>query len=202
MNRKAFTLVEIMIGVVLVTVVLTVSYKLISGVLGQMFKSSTKMTNLRAASIILERIKSDVRCAVVPVGSEEEYKITNDTFSFISTNGAVGSDRNRVTYKYSETDGTLRRQCTKQPGGTTITDRALSSAKVSSFSVTIGDNNRFITVMLEVDNERDNQYRSFNSKNNKIQLSAVLYPRFLVETLTPEEMFWHKTSQLDTEPTE
>ena len=75
-----------------------------------------------------------------------------------------------------------------------VGDRALSSAKVSSFSVTLGDNNRYITVILEVDNERDNQIRSFNSKSNMIQLKAVLYPRFLTETLTDEEMFWHKTS--------
>jgi prepilin-type N-terminal cleavage/methylation domain-containing protein len=194
-KRRAFTLVEIMIGVVLVSVVLGVMYKLISGTLGQMFKSSTKMTNLRAASIILERIKSDVRCAVIPVTTEEQYEITNDTFAFTSTNGAVGNERNRVTYKYSEADGTLKRQCKKE-NGTVINDRALSLAKVSSFSVVIGENSRFLTVSLEVDNERDNQYRTFNSKGNKIQLKAVLYPRFLTETLTDEELFWHKTSQI------
>ena len=153
------------------------------------------MTNLRAASIILERIKSDVRCAVIPVTTEEQYEITNDTFAFTSTNGAVGNERNRVTYKYSEADGTLKRQCKKE-NGTVINDRALSLAKVSSFSVVIGENSRFLTVSLEVDNERDNQYRTFNSKGNKIQLKAVLYPRFLTETLTDEELFWHKTSQI------
>lgn len=194
-KRRAFTLVEIMIGVVLISVVLGVAYKLISGTLGQMFKSSTKMTNLRAASIILERIKSDVRCAVIPVGTEEQYEITNDKFAFTSTNGAVGNERNRVTYTYSEQDGSLRRKCV-QKNGTVINDRALSSAKVSSFSVVLGDNNRYLTVTLEVDNERDNQIRSFNSKSNKIQLKAVLYPRFLTETLTDEEMYWHKTSQI------
>ena len=153
------------------------------------------MTNLRAASIILERIKSDVRCAVIPVDSAEQYEITKDTFAFTSTNGAVGNERNRVIYKYSESDGTLRRQCLKN-GGTVINDRALSLAKVSSFSVNVGENNRFITVVLEVDNERENQFRTFNSKGNKVQLQAVLYPRFLTETLTDEEMFWHKTSRL------
>ena len=192
-KRRAFTLTEIMIGVLLVSVVLAVAYKLISATLGQMFKSSTKMTNLRAASIILERIKSDVRCAVIPVSSEEQYEINNGTFAFTSTNGSVGNERNRVTYTYSEQDGSLRRKCVKKDG-TVVGDRALSSAKVSSFSVTLGDNNRYITVILEVDNERDNQIRSFNSKSNMIQLKAVLYPRFLTETLTDEEMFWHKTS--------
>ncbi len=192
-KRRAFTLTEIMIGVILVSVVLGVAYKLISATLGQMFKSSTKMTNLRAASIILERIKSDVRCAVIPVKDEEKYVIENGTFAFTSTNGSVGNERNRVIYTYSEQDGSLRRKCTKEDG-TLIGDRALSSAKVSSFSVTLGENNRYLTVVLEVDNERDNQIRSFNSKSNKIQLKAVLYPRFLTETLTDEEMFWHKTS--------
>ena len=193
-RRRAFTLVEIMMAVILVSVVLGVAYKLISGTLGQMFKSSTKMTNLRAASIILERIKSDVRCAVIPIDSDEQHEITNDTFAFTSTNGAVGNERNRVIYKYSEADGTLRRQCLRN--GTVITDRSLSTAKVSSFSVVLGDNNRFLTVLLEVDNERDNQYRTFNSKGNKVRLKAVLYPRFLTETLTDEEMFWHKSSRL------
>ena len=125
-----------------------------------------------------------------------QYEITNDKFAFTSTNGAIGNERNRVTYTYSEQDGSLRRKC-QQKNGTVINDRALSSAKVSSFSVVIGDNNRFITVTLEVDNERDNQIRTFNSKGNKIQLKAVLYPRFLTETLTDEEMYWHKTQLVE-----
>ena len=196
MKRKAFTLTEIMIGVVLVTIVLGMVYKVFSGTLSQMFKTSTKMTNLRAASIILERIKSDVRCAVVPAGSDEDYQITNDTFSFKTTNGAVGSERNRVTYKYDEQNGTLKRIVNE------TTERNINSAKVSSFSVVIGDNNRFITVTIEIDAEKEYQYRNSSSKNNKIILTAVLYPRFLTDTLTEEELFWHKTSQLGNIPTE
>ena len=194
MKRKAFTLIEIMIVVILATVVLGVAYKLISGTLGQMFKSSTKMTNLRAASIILERIKNDMRCAVVPVSDDEQFKNENGIMTFKTTNDASGH-RNRVTYIYNENNGTLQRKC-EAPDGSMLGDRALSSAKVSSFSVQIAENNRYLTVKIEVDNEMDNQYRSFNSKGNKIQLNAVLYPRFLTETLTDEERFWHKTSQL------
>ena len=194
MKRKAFTLTEIMIGVILVTAVLGVCYKLISGTLGQMFKTSTKMTNLRAASIILERIKNDMRCSVVPVNEEEQFKNENGVVTFYSTNDSSGN-RNKVTYTYNERDGSLKRECSGK-------DRALSSAKVSSFSVIIADNNRYLTVSIEVDNEKDNQYRSFNSKNNKIQLQAVLYPRFLTETLTQEELFWHKTSQIENTPSE
>ncbi len=186
-KKKAFTLTEIMIGVLLVTVILTVAYKLVSGVLGQMFKSSTKMTNLRAASIILERIKSDMRCAVVPVGEDEKFVNENGIVRFYATNDNTGN-KNKVTYTYNEQDGTLKRQCSGK-------DRTLSSAKVSSFSVVISDNKRYLTVNIEVDNEKDNQYRSFNSTKNKILLQAVLYPRFLTETLTDEEKFWNKTSQ-------
>jgi type II secretory pathway pseudopilin PulG len=189
-NRKAFTLVEIIIGAVLVTVVLGVCYRVISGTIEQMFKSSNKMTNLRAASIILERIKNDMRCAVVPVKEEEEFKNENGVISFYSTNDSSGN-RNHVKYTYDKESGSLKRYCNSNDK-----ERTISSAKVSSFSVDIGENNRFLTVRIVVDNERDNQFRSINSKNNEIELEAVLYPRFLTETLTDEERYWHKTTQL------
>ena len=192
-NRKAFTLVEIIIGTVLVTIVLGVCYRVISGTIGQMFKSSNKMTNLRAASLILERIKNDMRCAVVPVTEEEEFKNENGVISFYSTNDSSGK-RNLVKYTYDEEKGTLKRYCASNDK-----ERNIGSAKVSSFSVVIGDNNRYLIVNIEVDNERDSQYRSFNSKNNKIELKAVLYPRFLKDTLTEEERYWHNTTQLGNE---
>ena len=101
-RKKAFTLAEICVVVILVTVVLGVVYKIFSGVISQLFKSSTKMTNLRAASLILERLKNDVRCAVIPVEDSEKPEIEEGKFSFLTTSDLTVSDelgqRRRVTY--------------------------------------------------------------------------------------------------------
>ena len=179
----------------LVSVVMGVVYKLVSGAMGQMFKSSTKMTNLRAASIILERIKADMRCAIVPTKEEEKLVNENGILSFWTTNDNTGKKR-KVTYTYNEAAGTLNRNCEIDDKSN---DRSISSAKVSSFSVDIGENDKYLTVTIEVDNEKDNPHRGFNSQNNKILLQAVLYPRFLTETLTDEERYWNRTSEIGQE---
>ncbi len=198
MNKKrAFTLTEIIIVVVLSTIVLGVVYKLFSGVMGQMFKSSNKMTNLRAASLILERMKNDIRCSAIPIDDSEDSVIEEDEFSFITTsldgtdNISADEPRRRVTYKL---DGNELRRSSE--GGSS--DRKISSAKVSSFSVTLEpgctkETSRYITVTIIVDNELDSTSRGFSSKSNQVKLQAVLYPRFFSKARTEEEIHWYDT---------
>ena len=199
-KKRAFTLAEIIIVVLLSTIVLSVVYKLFSGVMGQMFKSSNKMTNLRAASLILERMKNDIRCSVIPVDKENHtdepvIDIANGEFSFVTTSSdgtdSNSEDRRRVKYKL---DGNELRRSSEEGSA----DRKISSAKVASFNVTLEpecdmETSRYITVTIIVDNELDSTSRSFNSKNNQVKLQAVLYPRFFSKALTEEEKYWYST---------
>lgn len=193
-RKKAFTLAEICIVVILVTVVLGVVYKIFSGVISQLFKSSTKMTNLRAASLILERLKNDVRCAVIPKLDDENEKpvIEEGRFSFLTTSDLTVSDalgqRRRVTYTL---DGNILNR--KLEG---VSDRKISSAKVRSFKVEPDKEDekerKYITITIVVDNEMESSSnRSANSMNNQVELKAVLYPRFFEQSLNEEEHYWY-----------
>lgn len=193
-KKKAFTLAEICIVVILVTVVLGVVYKIFSGVISQLFKSSTKMTNLRAASLILERLKNDVRCAVIPKHGDDSEKpeIEDGKFSFLTTSDLTVSDelgqRRRVTYTL---DGNILNR--KLEG---VSDRKISSAKVRSFKVEPDKDDekerKYITITIVVDNEMESSSnRSANSLNNQVELKAVLYPRFFEQSLNEEEHYWY-----------
>lgn len=190
-KKKAFTLVEIIIVVAISSVILAILYQIMSATLGSMFKSSTKMTNLRAASIILERIKNDVRCSVIPINDGEQQVMTETEFSFVTTSDQ--GHRRKVTYKYSPDKGSL----TRQFDSTDLGARILNQAKVASFSV-VSTDDKYITVTIVVDNEKDKENRTVSSKANKIELKAILYPRFFTGSLTDEERFWHKT-QIETQ---
>ena len=139
MKKRAFTLVEIMICVVLSFVVLGVVYKVFSGTFQQFFKSSNKMTNLRAASLILERLKADVRAAVIPVDEEQKPNIETGKISFYKSD--ADGNRGRVTYSFSE--NTLKRE---SQGENT---RNINSAKIKDFNIEEspeGEGNRYIRV--------------------------------------------------------
>ena len=200
-RKLAFTLAEICVIVILVTLILGVVYKIFSGVMGQLFKSSTKMTNLRAASLILERLKNDVRCSAIPNEPDDSDKpiIKDGEFSFVTTSDLTISDtrgeRRRVTYTL-ENGNILNR---KLEG---VSDRKISSAKVRSFKVEPDkeeeSERKYITITIVVDNDMESSSnRSMNSKNNQVELKAVLYPRFFNndKTLNDEEKFWYRSDR-------
>ncbi len=197
-KKRAFTLPEIIIVVLLVTAILGVVYKIFSGIMGQMFKSSNKMTNLRAASLILEKLKSDLRCAVsVTEGREpvvEDGKLSFYTTSIdgnVSGSEEVNSTPREVTYIK---DGDILRRETGD------NNKKFNSAKVTNFEVKYSDtdykDSSYIKITIAVDDEMNaNANRSLNSKNNQVELKAVLYPRFLEKTVTEQEKLWHNTSR-------
>lgn len=152
------------------------------------------MTNLRAASLILERLKNDVRCAVIPKLDDENEKpvIEEGRFSFLTTSDLTVSDalgqRRRVTYTL---DGNILNR--KLEG---VSDRKISSAKVRSFKVEPDKEDekerKYITITIVVDNEMESSSnRSANSMNNQVELKAVLYPRFFEQSLNEEEHYWY-----------
>lgn len=183
-SKKGFTLVEVIVVMMIVSMVSAVAYRLMTGTFSQYFKSQTKLTNLRAASIILERIKADVRLALIPVEASENPVIEEKKISFCI---ADQGNRRMVTYTYNSEDGMVERDVT---GGN---KRIISMVKVGDFKISeLGDDdNKLLAISIMVDNEKDVEQRSDSSLGNQVELKAVLYPRFFTETLSNEEKFWN-----------
>ena len=183
-TKKGFTLIELIVVMMIVSLISGVAYRLMTGTFSQYFKSQSKLTNLRAASIILERIKADVRLALIPVQESENPVIEEKKISFCITDKG---NRQMVTYTYNSEDGMVEREVS---GGN---KRIISMVKVSDFKISeLGeDNNKLLAISIMVDNEKDVEQRSDSSRGNQVELKAVLYPRFFTETLNEEEKFWN-----------
>lgn len=186
MKRKAFTLIEIMVMLAIISMVSTVAYRLMTGTFSQFFKSQTKLTNLRAASLILERLKADMRLALIPITDEEKPKIEAGKIVFCIVDEG---ERRMVTYTFE--DNAVKRSVA---GGKT---RVISMVKVSDFKVEESgeEKSKLISVKIIVDSDKDLENRSESDKGNQIELKAILYPRFFVESLSDEEKFWNKARQ-------
>lgn len=183
-KKYGFTLVEIIIVGMIVSMVSVVAYKLMSGTFSQYFKSQSKLTNLRAASIILERIKADVRLALIPVKPEENPVIEESKIAFCITDEG---QRRMVTYTFDPGNGMITRDIS---GGL---KRVISLVQVGGFKIKeLGeDDSKLLSVSIMVDNEKDQEQRSDSSISNQVELKAVLYPRFFAESLSSEEKFWN-----------
>ena len=181
-NKQAFTLIEIMVMVAILTMISGVAYRLMTGTFSQFFKSQTKLTNLRAASLILERLKADMRLALIPITDAEKPVVEGSKIEFC----IIDEGRRRMV-KYSFNDGEIRRNVV---GGS---NRIISKVKVSDFRVEEsgeGDS-KLISIVVVVDSDKDLEDRSQSNKGNQVELRAVLYPRFFIETLSDEEKFWN-----------
>ncbi len=185
MKRKpGFTLVEIIVVVFIVAIVSGIAYRLMSGTFSQYFKSQSKLTNLRAASIILERIKADIRLALIPIDDSENPVIEAEKLSFCITDEGK---RRMVTYTFNSSEGKVIREVA---GGS---NRVISLVRVGDFKVAeVGEEDRkLLSIAVVVDNEKDQEIRTETSLANQVELKAVLYPRFFTETLSDEEKFWN-----------
>lgn len=185
MNKKqGFTLVEIIVIALIVSLVSGVAYRLMSGSFSQYFKSQSKLTNLRAASIILERIKADIRLALIPIEDSENPVIEESRLSFCITDEGR---RRMVNYTFDAGNGSVERDVI---GGN---KRIISHVKVSDFKIAeIGEENRkLLSISVMVDNEKDQDIRTESGMGNQVELKAILYPRFFTETLSDEEKFWN-----------
>ncbi|HNX76440.1 MAG TPA: prepilin-type N-terminal cleavage/methylation domain-containing protein [Candidatus Rifleibacterium sp.] len=186
MKRRAFTLIEVMAMAAIISMVSTVAYRLMTGTFSQFFKSQTKLTNLRAASLILERLKADIRLAVIPQSEEETPVIEGERLIFYFNDEG---ERRKVTYLFKE-NGVER----SVEGGKT---RWINMTKVRDFKVEElkEDSNRLITIKIVVDSDLEQEKRTQNDKGNKVELRAVLYPRFFPEMLSQEERYWNRARQ-------
>lgn len=182
MKKHGFTLVEIIVIFLIITMVSGVAYRLMTGTFSQFFKSQTKLTNMRAASIILERLKADMRLALVPIDDSENPQISENKLTFC----IIDEGRRRmVTYDFTG-DAVTR----NVKGGS---NRSISKAAVKAFQVVESGegSSRMLQVTISVDKDKDQEDRSESDKSNQVELRAVLYPRFFTDTISDEEKFWN-----------
>lgn len=182
MRKKAFTLIEIMVIMMVLTLVSGVAYRLMTGTFSQFFKSQTKLTNLRGASIILERLKADMRLALLPIDDGEKPVIEESRLRF-----CILDDGQRRLVNYSFNNGEVKREVKLG------VSRVISMVNVSDFKIAESGEgkSRLIAVTIVVDNDKDTEDRSASDKANKVELRAVMYPRFFTDTISEEEKFWN-----------
>jgi len=182
MKKRGFTLIEIIVVFAVISLVSGVAYRLMTGTFSQFFKSQTKLTNMRAASIILERLKADMRLALLPVDDSEKPEISSNKLIFCIIDDGK---RRMVTYEFAN-DAVTR----NVKGGS---NRSISKAAVKDFKVVESGegSSRMLQVTISVDKDKDQEDRSESDKGNQVELRAVLYPRFFTDTISDEEKFWN-----------
>ncbi|NLI77179.1 MAG: prepilin-type N-terminal cleavage/methylation domain-containing protein [Candidatus Riflebacteria bacterium] len=189
-RKRGFTLIEAVVVAFLVAFVSMIIYKLFSGTFSNFFKTQTKLTNLRAASVLLEHLKHDVRLATIPTNEAAKPKIASSADSLTFRFEIQDTTRKMVTYEFK--DGVV----TRMEDGRA--NRTISQAKVGKFFIddpTLGTS-QILKVEIEVDDELEEDKRSANSKGNMVRMTAVLFPRFFQSFTDKEEEYWAKARQL------
>lgn len=182
-RNRGFTLVEIIAMAIIFVFVSGTLYKIFSGTWMNFFKTQTKLTNLRAATVLLEYLKHDIRLSV----ASAPYKLATDSTTLDLQFLTADLRGNRQTVNYKFTSDTIRREV----GGSS---RVINSAKVSKFNIALHQMGAqtCMRVQIEVDAEKGELKRAGNSLSNKILLSAALFPRFLQGFSSKEEEYWYK----------
>jgi prepilin-type N-terminal cleavage/methylation domain-containing protein len=190
MKRNAFTLIEVIVVVIAIALFSSVIYRLMTGTFSQFFKSQTRLTNLRSASIILENLKTDLRLAVIPVSEAEKPEIVT-TPGATSIKFVISDGEARKMVKYSFEDSMVYRKVEGKP------KRPISQSKVADFIIEESEepDNDYLAFRIIVDKDKDLETRTGTSKGNKVEVRAHLYPRFAASTLSDEEKFWNLARQ-------
>lgn len=188
-RRKAgFTLIEVLAMATLFVMVSGILYKLFSGTWSNFYKSQAKLTNLRAASLLLEHVKHDIRMSAIPSAdpnSKVEVSPTGEDLKFQVTDGI---NVKTIRYTFDAPTGQVIRTENETDA------RTISMVKVSEFSVTIegeGTPNKHLKAVIKVDADKDDKNRTQASKGNQVELSAILFPKFFQDFADPAEKYWN-----------
>lgn len=185
-QNRAFTIVEVIVMMLILSMLSAVAYRLMAGTFAQFFKSQTKLSNLRAGTIILERLKSDIRMALIPANDSEKPVISATTLRF-----PMVYDGKRRMVSYSFEDSHVTREIVG------VSSRVISSEKVADFKVVESgeENNPMLEITISVDRDHDLEGRFENSKANLVELKAVLFPKFYTQSLSDEQKYWNNARQ-------
>lgn len=184
MNKKAFTLLELMVIIGLIVLLSTVAYRMMTGTFLQFFRTQTRLTNLRAATVILELFKRDIRLALPSGGDPPVLSETNLEFTML-----VDGQPKRVKYSYS--NGDVMRDLEGEGS------RVISMVPVSNFKIkeVKGQEVSMLIISFSVDKDKELQSKSSFDEANIVELSAVMYPRFYNSSLSTEELYWIRARQ-------
>ncbi|NLM17325.1 MAG: hypothetical protein GX221_06380 [Candidatus Riflebacteria bacterium] len=167
-KRKAITLTEIMVSILVISLLSVAVYKILSSVFTQFSKNTSKLSNVRTASKIFERLKIDIRAAVPYSerfasisGGGEFYKISENEddpekltfYTNLDEHGYPSSEKTaKVSYTYekpqtnNKNTGIVRRTLTPveftpgTDGALNIVEKAgATTEKMNELSVTIFD---------------------------------------------------------------
>jgi hypothetical protein len=183
------TLIEVLAMATLFVMVSGVLYKLFSGTWSNFYKSQTKLTNLRAASLLLEHLKHDIRMATIPTANPaSKFEISPPgTDLNLKFQISDGIDPQVVRYSFDSASGNVERSVNDTQ------TRTLSQVKVAEFAVKIegtGPNKR-LRALIKVDADKDEKNRSEASQGNQVELSAIMFPKFFQDFVDPEEKYWN-----------
>lgn len=194
-KKIGMTIVEITIVALLVSMIAGVIYKLLSGTFSSFFKSHTKLNNTRAANLIMEYIKRDLRLATIPTDNSNKPILNKSPGNLFIKFQIRNPNLCFVTYEYK--DKTITR--IEEPLDGSKISKKISQAKVSKFDIleeVVNNEYKFMKIDLEVDDEVNSSTRSKNSQMNKFTLSALILPKFYQKFTSKEEEYWAKARRL------
>ncbi|MBF0546465.1 MAG: prepilin-type N-terminal cleavage/methylation domain-containing protein [Candidatus Riflebacteria bacterium] len=180
-RSKGFTLIEIMAIAIIISILLGTLNKIFSGTFLSFFKTQTKLTNLRAACLLLEHLKHDLRLSD-KVG---DSKVASSPWDFHFTTRDSKNSFKKISYEF---DGSIIKR--NEDGSA----RVINMAKVSKFDMSTMRiaSQTCLQIIIEVDAEKDEVNRTQASKGNIITLSASLFPPFMQQGGTSkEEEYWY-----------
>lgn len=75
-RRRAFTLVELIVGAIILAVIMLMVTRLVSGSMKSSMKGSSHLNNIQAASLLLARLEQDIRRATELQIDGDQIKVT------------------------------------------------------------------------------------------------------------------------------
>ncbi len=211
--RKAFTLTEIMIAVLVAAVLSVGIHSLVSGSLFQFSKNYGKLSNMRTATLVFERLKRDMRASLpysskyadknlceIPDNPENPVKIS--FYANLNKTGAPSSNSYaRVTYEYippnvsQQKKGVIKRIQVQSdeylnPIGSPQV-RQLNTLNVTDFQIEEKKEGVATCIRAWLTVQGDEGVSVPHREKDKFQLSVTMYPKFFENCVTTEERTWN-----------
>lgn len=172
-RKYGFTLVEILVIIVIVTILLSVLYPLFTSSLGGVNAGKRKLSNLQDAAITLEYIKQDLKGGYFKKTFVKGKEVDGSSY-FIGGDGMIEFvklyyDANgdeclqKVNYKFNKSDESIERAEEGQ------SSKVFAKGKIKKFSArmdSVGDS-KFVEVTIKTETEN----------KQPVELVNVIFPR-------------------------
>jgi len=170
---SGFTLVEILVILVIVSILITVLYPLFTSSLGGVYAGKRKLSNLQDAAITLEYIKHDLKGGYFKKTFIKGKEVDGCSY-FIGGDGMLEFAKlyyddngdeclQKVSYKFNKTDESIERSEEGQPS------RPFARGKIKKFLArmdSVGDS-KFVEVTIKTETEN----------KQPVELVNAIFPR-------------------------